>query len=385
MWNKSLYSFNWQAVMVLKHGRSVWLSVAGDCEEHCSHCYLGFDEQARPQRVDGSQLIIDGLLATARSWSGPDGPLLVFFGGDPLADPELIAGILRRAEVRLPSPRVIIYTSGRGLTGPLLTATSQHRVKFVLSRPVRRPPAEERLWLRGLFGEMRELGLKFAIHGTVTPGSDLPGFLDHFADLPRPDVTTMWVEWVPAVREGASSASIGIERAVQQMLQRGTQATNWINATNLYRQLYYSSRYRIPCEAGREMIATDGTGGMFPCFRFLGRQSYRIGSVTGGIDVEACRLFRERTARAVSEFCGTCPIWGLCPGRCPFSLLESEPSRADFFCACQKRLVRSVSSAWDRLSRSEPETMVRLGDIAYAALVEELDRTHNHTRREGLS
>lgn len=75
---------------------------------------------------------------------------------------------------------------------------------------------------------------------------------------------------------------------------------------------------RVPCGAGRTFagVARDGT--LFPCFRFIGIEGYRLGDVHAGPEPTACRRFQGDAGRPYEERapCRACWAAPLCTGPC---------------------------------------------------------------------
>lgn len=88
-------------------------------------------------------------------------------------------------------------------------------------------------------------------------------------------------------------------------------------------------------------IAPDGS--IYPCQRFVGQKSFRLGSVLGEIrleDSQAWQLLAQRQERMEVE-CGACAFLDICRGGCPYDALAVGQTR-DSFCASYQRIFGEV-------------------------------------------
>lgn len=82
-------------------------------------------------------------------------------------------------------------------------------------------------------------------------------------------------------------------------------------------------RRSIMCGAGRNMMAVDEEGKMYPCHRFAGEERFVLGSVQEGINPSAARRFYASLLSGYDEHCSSCWARGLCGGQCPWYLSDS--------------------------------------------------------------
>jgi uncharacterized protein len=130
---------------------------------------------------------------------------------------------------------------------------------------------------------------------------------------------------------------------------------------------------RVPCAAGRTMVAVDAGGDLYPCFRFVGVAPYRLGGVERGLDRRAAAAFRRGPGRPVElrPPCDRCWAAPLCAGPC-FACAEllgpgggrPLPIHCGYVRADARAAVRLVA----RLRRSHPERLLSFLPEARAAL-----------------
>jgi uncharacterized protein len=129
---------------------------------------------------------------------------------------------------------------------------------------------------------------------------------------------------------------------------------------------------RITCGAGRQFLGVGPEGDLYPCFRFIGVDNYRLGHIDTGIDTESVTVFQEGAGRPYEQRtpCGTCWAAPLCGGPCfacaeMFGPGDGQPIPLH----CQYVLADSEAAVTlvNRLREHNPERLLtflpNLGDI----------------------
>jgi len=75
---------------------------------------------------------------------------------------------------------------------------------------------------------------------------------------------------------------------------------------------------RIPCAGGRDFFGVGPEGDLYPCFRFIGVESYRLGHIRTGLDKQAVLAFQKGAGRPYEQRtpCRDCWAAPLCAGPC---------------------------------------------------------------------
>ncbi|MCL6450104.1 MAG: radical SAM protein [Acetobacteraceae bacterium] len=75
---------------------------------------------------------------------------------------------------------------------------------------------------------------------------------------------------------------------------------------------------RVACAAGRSFLGVGPDGGLYPCFRFIGIDGYRLGSLGSGVDQARQSAFCRGPGRPYDRRtpCGSCWAAPLCGGPC---------------------------------------------------------------------
>ena len=74
----------------------------------------------------------------------------------------------------------------------------------------------------------------------------------------------------------------------------------------------------IPCGAGRSFLGVGPDGSLYPCFRFVGLESYCLGHLSKGLDEESVAAFQSGPGRSydLRTTCRSCWAAPLCGGPC---------------------------------------------------------------------
>jgi uncharacterized protein len=133
-------------------------------------------------------------------------------------------------------------------------------------------------------------------------------------------------------------------------------------ADRVARAMGYDTR-RVLCGAGRTFFGVGPEGDLYPCFRFIGLDSYRLGSLAKGLDQAAAAAFRSGAGRPNDQrvHCQRCWAAPLCGGPCfacaeMFGPGDGEPIGLH----CRYVLADARAAVWlvGQLRRSHPEALL---------------------------
>jgi uncharacterized protein len=117
----------------------------------------------------------------------------------------------------------------------------------------------------------------------------------------------------------------------------------------------------VPCGAGRNFFGVSPDGGLYPCFRFVGVESYRLGDLATGPEPSKVAWFRSGPGRPYQDRrrCSRCWAAPLCGGPCFSSselFGEGEPMPAH----CEYMLADAGAAVWlvDHLRGIGPERLL---------------------------
>ncbi len=120
---------------------------------------------------------------------------------------------------------------------------------------------------------------------------------------------------------------------------------------------------RLPCGAGRSFLAAGPEGNLYPCFRFVGLEDYRLGHLTTGLDQEAAALFNNGPGRSYEQRvpCAECWAAPLCGGPCfACSEMFGPGDGRPFELHCAYILADAETAVWlvRQLRASAPERLL---------------------------
>ena len=318
---------------------AIALNVAGGCNLSCDYCYLGREPQPSLLMSDETaHRAVDLLLAES---FGERSVSVVFFGGEPLLNPGLIARTADYARMRAGDEgrdvSFHVTTNGTLLTREVAEMLHAAEVRVLVSidgatpehdahrsfpdgagsyqgivenlgrlpegmRPgARATVTEDSAPLLAIVAHLRGIGFG-VVHLAPVSGSPMTnGFADRlvreYEELARAELT--------AIRSGeAPSAGCFIEPVLALELGRQRLA---------------------PCGAGARYVSVDHDGRLFLCHRFAGDSRHCVGDVVSGLDRFAVgRLLDGFAGRSAG--CSDCWALGLCGGAC-FHDVEDDPGR----------------------------------------------------------
>jgi uncharacterized protein len=318
---------------------AVALNVSGGCNLSCDYCYLGREPQTSLLMSDETaQKAVDLLLAES---FGERSVSVIFFGGEPLLNPGLIARTADYARKRAGEERCDVSfhvtTNGTLLTEEVAEMLHAAEVRVLVSidgaaaehdahrpfpdgtgsyqrivenvgrlpegvRPgARATVTEDSAPLLSIVAHLKGVGFG-VVHLAPVSGSPMTG---EFADRLVREYEELARAELAAIRSGeAPSAGCFIEPVLALELGRQRMA---------------------PCGAGVRYISVDHDGRLFLCHRFAGDSKHCVGDVESGLDRFAVgRLLDGFAGR--SEGCSDCWALGLCGGAC-FHDVENDPGR----------------------------------------------------------
>lgn len=327
--------------------RTLELMVTHGCNLRCRYCY-GADP--RPGWESAPHLF--GSRASAMPWevakqgvdflldtSGSQRDLgLVFFGGEPLLELELIRRLTAYVREREASTgkrvRLSLSTNGTLLDAPAVDFLVANRIGCQVSidgpAPVQdanRATADGRGSYAALLQGVRRLLAarpgRVPARVTVASGPvDVPAIVDHLLGL---GFGSVHVE--PALG-GCGAASLSddeiatLERQTESVAEKlvgsvlSDQIFDFANLVRFVRATrVVEERLHHHCGAGRGYLALAQDGSFYPCHRFVGMAEYRLGDLAHGLAEPSRRRFTELSVEA-RPGCSSCWARHLCGGGC---------------------------------------------------------------------
>lgn len=342
------------------------LSLNHRCNLRCSYCYGG-RKQNRPMPLDVASRGLD--LAFARPT-----PIthVLFFGGEPLLEPERIDVIATAARARADAAGVTVRfgltTNGTLLDDERLSMLARHRALVTVSLDgvepahdcARRGPGGQPTFAKvvtGLRRTLERMGVARTI-SVVHPGNVqlLPESFSFIRSLGvrqlsfNVDYSAPWtaadLERLGEAYEGLADRALAAYRAGDDFVVRPLHS-------KIVSQLKGGFSAEDACDFGCRELAVAPSGNIYPCDRLIGedgpaQRGLVIGHVNRGLDWP--RLFAlKRPKDAVKPSCDGCALLSRCSWWCG-CVNHAATGRVDgvggLVCAVEQHAIRAA----DRLA-----------------------------------
>ncbi|MDK2926822.1 MAG: uncharacterized protein PWR31_512 [Bacillota bacterium] len=320
--------------------KALCLHVAHDCNLRCRYCFgdtggFGGGRELMPEAV--ARQAIDFLLAGSgdRSLCEVD-----FFGGEPLLNLPVVRGTIayarREGARRGKSFKFTLTTNAVLLTEAVRAELRDLGVSLVLSldgRPAvhdtMRPDAAGRGSYRRVLPHILAAAAAdpegdWWVRGTYTRANrDFDADARHLADLGIRRFSLEPVVAEPPAPYALTEADLPalyqaydkLTRFYEERARAGRPFTFFHFEVDLSHGPCLAKRF-TGCGAGHEYFAVAPSGDLYPCHQFVGREKYRLGTVTEGVTrPDLVQLFRRATLFSKPS-CRTCWARYFCGGGC---------------------------------------------------------------------
>lgn len=316
---------------------NIVLQVANDCNLNCKYCYGDGGSYGRTRELmtfDTARKAIDSMVANRGK---KEYLRIVFFGGEPLLNFELIKQVLVYCS-RLEEQENIKFgysmtTNGTILNDEIVDYIKKYRISVMISMDggektqncyrcyangegsfdviknnidrfketqggnitVRATICKPNIDMVAIREELMKLGFCNVIMSMVDTSSNSPLFLGN--------------ETENMINEYSRLADVLIKEA-----KEGNDINN-VLFKEILRMLYYKSFNVKGCNAGSTGFAIGSDGNYYPCHRYMGMEDYICGNVEEGIDLEKTKIFLHANVFE-KEDCKDCWARFLCGGAC---------------------------------------------------------------------
>lgn len=359
------------------------LDVAGRCNLACRYCA---EAATQPRR---RTMTLETMRAAYRLLCPDGGPQpgtsIRLGSGEPLLRLDLLKGLANLIEstggsVSEGRPAVFLTTNGT-LAGRHVRdwlVRSGWNVKVSLDGP----PAVHDRWRvmpsgAGTFARVSDavrdfaarIPERFSVTAVLCRGSDPNEVFDAIAEM-----GVRRIELVPAAHHAPAVLPDAADlEAYSRFLRRyarrlrddesgGTPVL--VKFENCVRRAMGYDLHRVPCGAGRTFLAVSPGGELYPCFRFVGIRSYKLGTLSHPVGARAGHAFESGAGRPyhLRSACARCDAAPLCGGPC-FAVAEmfgpgaGEPLEAH--CAYTRADARWALWLVKQLRAASPERLLR--------------------------
>lgn len=279
-------------------------------------------------------------------------PRLIFYGGEPLLNWDVLTAAVDLAERQFPNLEMEIVTNATLLDAARARFLAKHRIFAIISldgprnihdhnRPTVSGKGSYDDAVRGL-RNLKKAGARFHVRATWVPGSiAYEEVFHHLAGLAGDSkFVTVALEFQKAGDKGANEYYEALRRRYHDTRRMKDSEPPF--AFSFIDQVLKGDLSPVPeCEAGRSGFSVTPDGTLYPCQVSASLKYARLGTAAGGIDGEG-RENLEAFLNRPSPACRDCWVRPYCSGPCAFSapLMEAKP-----FCDVIKLQVREALAA----------------------------------------
>ena len=354
----------------------VTLHLTAECNFRCRYCYAA-PHQGGTMTADTARAAVDLAVQLSRSQSAEQSLGIIFFGGEPLLQPDLIRSTIRycrEVETRIGQLfHFKLTTNGALLDEKFLTDPLTANVFIALSHDGVQP-AHDRHRVdaagNGTFARLRpviDLLLRYKPYAPVMLVTT-PETVAWYADSIR-FLHACGFRYLICSLNYAAPWS---RPALAELERQYDQLAEWYETQIVREEKFYFSPFDVKiashifpgscrrerCELGRRQLSIASSGRIFPCVQFVGDGSasaWCIGDVRTGVDeTRRERLYRENAAE--KDSCRSCAIRDRCNHYCGCLNRQAMGSInivSPVLCAHEQMTLRNADRLAERLFRQK--------------------------------
>ena len=335
------------------------LHLTDRCNLACRYCYARHGEKRMTFET--------AMSAISDCTRGETNCGIIFFGGEPLLESDLVFRIIAACEQESPNRfHYKITTNGTLLTPELITRANAVRLHLAVSCDGL-PEAHDR-HRRTVEDEGTSATVVARLKDVLIAQPSAPVMM-----TVNPDTAGDFADGVRFLRELGANYIIPSVNFQAQWTDR-----SWRELKRAYKRLgaWYLDAFRreekfyfasfdkriatriwpgrgASCPLGRRQISVSPDGVYYPCVQFVGREEYAIGRVGSGLDTSRRDCVFERNERAKPS-CEGCALLGRCNNRCGCLNVSTTGSLDEvppFFCEHERFLIPFADSLAETLYR----------------------------------
>ncbi|MBF0612757.1 MAG: SPASM domain-containing protein [Magnetococcales bacterium] len=380
------------------------MDIAGSCNLSCRYCFeddidsrYGFPSEQTLSELRRMLRQVEGLARHVNLHFGSGEPLLNFIAlrqmVDEVLDDSYQSGRTLSFNITtnatLVTPEIADFLANR----PFIVRVSCDGPEAIhnANRPYRNGQASYRHVMRGLELLLDRLPDRLIVNSVVTTGTRIHDVWSW--------AVSQGVLHQNTIKVGARADSgmlphkaeieqyqrdfRSIAEAMLCILDEGRRPMDFQPLTKPVLRLSRQRRQERYCGAGGTYLGISVNGGIYPCFRFLGLESYKMGNVSGSLDETARTSFLTEIAPRVSlrNDCSLCWARYLCGGGCYADSVMFGEDRARplaAHCSFTKIEIETAVSLYARLMERPTEQFLTLYGIDVSDIISRLNRGHGH-------
>jgi uncharacterized protein len=342
------------------------LHLTSRCNLRCSYCYVGKSNQS-DMSVNTMRRAIEFAANERKAHGDSEGVGVVFFGGEPLLQRELIRETVRYCRdletQGMPRFHFKVTTNGTLLDDAFFTDPDTGDVFAAISHDgIREAHDAHRVDIEGL-GTFDCLAPKLRValrHRPNTPVMMVvtPSTVQHYAD----SVQWLYAQGFRYILVTIEVGATWSERTLDELARQYRQLAKWYYEATRREEKFFFSPFEVKiashinpggcwkerCELGRRQLSVGTDGRLYPCVQFVGDRDWCIGHVNEGVDATKRREL-DRIRVEEEEACRSCAIRSRCNHHCGCANLRST-GRMDRVAPAQCAHERIVLPVADELA-----------------------------------
>jgi uncharacterized protein len=317
------------------------LEVAQDCNLRCRYCYAEGGAYGREPRLLAPETARKAVRFLVRESGGREAVTLVLFGGEPLLNMAAVEAAAQEAVTRGEQAdkevRISLTTNGTLLDPNIIDFLRRYRVAVSISldgppdlhdfnRPYLNGRGTYAKILPRLQGLLQDSSAPVAARVTLVPDQwgRIEEVFEHlvglgFAEVGIAPASPISTELLPS-REQEEALLAGFS-AMARRFKEGAEEGRILpfsNILDLLGRLHLGQTKSVSCGAGFGYLAVDAAGCFFLCHRLTGEDTFCLGDLETGVDVEKIRSSLETLTAGKEQLCSECWARTLCAGGCHY-------------------------------------------------------------------
>lgn len=325
------------------------LEVAQDCNLRCTYCYAEGGGYGGERRLLSPQMARKAVRLLIREAGDLEVVTLVLFGGEPLLNMPAVEAAVEEAEFRGQEAgkkiQMSLTTNGTLLNPDIVSFLHQHHVAVSVSldgppdlHDANRPDASGQGSYARILPNLKGLLLNspapVAARVTLTPDQwgRIEEVFDHLYGLGFHEVGIAPASPIsedllpsPAQEEILLEGFAAMARRFNEEAAKG-RILPFSNILDLLGRLHLGQTKSVACGAGFGYLAVDAEGNFFPCHRLAGEESFQVGDLDTGADMQKIESSLAILTAGKEQMCSDCWARTLCTGGCHYEnhLRESK-------------------------------------------------------------
>ena len=320
------------------HITNTVLQIANDCNLNCIYCYGDGGSYGRERELMSFETAKKAIDFTVENSEGVENILIVFFGGEPLINFNIVKRTFDYCKSLEPETgkkfSFSMTTNGTILTDEIYDFIKDNKINVMISVDGGRDIQDKHRCYcdgRGSFDDVQKNIEKFkeARGGHLTARATVCRTDFRFKNI-KDDLLAMgFTNAITSMVDTSEDSElfIGGEYSNEVLEQYRILAADYVSSvkkgektlnhllTHYLNALYFKKMKIRGCNAGESGIAVGTNGKIYPCHRFMGMDDNVIGTLEDGIDIPKRNEYRKANVLTKEE-CKDCWARYLCSGAC---------------------------------------------------------------------